>query len=139
MTFKQFLLLIAPRVQAFVTYNQSHTRYQTDAYRYIRGDKSNRAELAFNCLSKYFTDFKAAEFHINDRSGFTAIQCSYGTMPCFLEIRFYVHALLMHVYRGRPDSSGERYSCGEFLFGVEVREGGAGGVMEVARFENILK
>ena len=135
-----FMKVIMPSVDGYVGWSK-----RFEVYKFFRGPFTPLLSEATSRLFKYFSGIHLSSYHCNDGhaagGGFTGPMMYYGTMPCYLSIRFYTMAVWLVVYRARPDSSGENYSCGDKLYEVQAQKcfNGQTVVLEKGSFENILK
>ena len=98
MNFKAFTTMVMPAVHQHVGLTR-----RAEVYSFFRGVNRPAMEKTVELVGTYFSDFSLAQqYHhegAGDGSGFTAVHCKYGVVPCILQIHFYQGAVEFLVFR----------------------------------------
>jgi len=136
MNFKAFADILMPAVHQHVGLTR-----RAELYAFFRGVTKPAMVQTLDLLQTYFSDFTLAEqYHhegSGDGSGFTAVHCKYGILPCIVQLQFYSNAIEFCVWRLDNKDFSRTRMPGLLLYSANVHV--TGEVHEQPFFSNVLR
>ena len=136
MNFKAFTTMVMPAVHQHVGLTR-----RAELYAFFRGINKPTMEKTVDLVQTYFSDFTLAEqYHHEgngDGSGFTAVLCKYGVLPCIMQIHFYSNAIEFLVWRLDNREFTRTRWPGLLLYSGSVHT--TGEIHEEMHFSNVLR